>query len=443
MDDGLDLSLALFICIAAFWVAETVSVREASARIAEINKGNQNLALILKENAQRTFSEADFILRNMKAAIEEDGSLGPKQEELFQEVIKGGVISQIAIANANGNVVYSTTDTGGLLNVSDREHFQFHKEYSTDKLFISAPVRNRTSQAVSYFMTRRLNDKNGNFAGTVVVGIQRDYFNNLFEQLNLGPGYVISLVKMDGRELAHTPADTPPEVVANFQQYPVLTSIRQGTQQGVFESEGTIDNISRLVAFHVLPDYFLFVTVAVSKQAALFQVNTHRIAYFGVASIFSLLVLSAFYGIWRQIQKQRQAANQLNEKNYLLSSLHEISLGLMNHLDVDEVLKAIATRAAELTGAEHASVFVLNDQRQFAVRKVGVGLFATDVGNKVNLTDGLLGEAYRQNHPVVVDDYSTWDKRRRDLPFIPNPCQRPISPQIGQGDNWLSWGCLY
>jgi len=409
--------LALLICFAAFWAAETMSAREISVRLDEINSINRNLALTLKENAQRTFSEADFILQDMKADIEDDGVLDRYREGLLRDVIKRGTISQIGVVNAEGNIVYSAAKTDGPINISDREHFRFHKANNTDELYISLPVLSRVSQTVSYFMTRRLNDKFGNFAGTVIVGIKRDYFNNLFEQLHLGSGYVISLVKMDGKLLAHAPVDTTPEIAANFQRYEALTSISQGAQEGVFESTGSIGGIPRFAAFNALPDYSLFVTVAVSKQTALTEAYTHRQVYFGIAAIFSLAVLIAFYGIWRQIRKQRQTADQLNEQNLFLSSLQEISLGLMNRLDVAEVLTAIAIRAAELTGTEHSSVFVVDEQQQCAVRKVGIGLFAADVGYSVNLTDGLLGEAYRQKRTVVVDDYSTWDQRRTGAHF--------------------------
>ena len=320
-----------------------MSAREISARIDEINDVNRNLALTLKENAERTFSEADFILRDMKGDIEEDGSLDRYRKKLLLEVINKGTISQISATDAVGNLVYSTTTINKLLNVSDREHFRFHRDNKTDELFISPPVMSRTSQTYSYFMTRRLNDRNGNFAGTVVVGIKQDYFNKLFEQLNLGPGYVIALGKMDGQLLAQAPADPGLADAANFQRYPALTAIRQGAQGGVYETEGSVDGVPRFAAFHTIPDYSLFVAVPVSRQVALEPAYIHRQVYFVVASLFSLAVFIAFYGLWRGIRKQRQAAELLNEQNFFLSSLHEISLGLMNRLDVDEVLTAIAT----------------------------------------------------------------------------------------------------
>ncbi len=409
--------LALAICCAAFWAAGTMTARELSVRIDEINSGNQSLALTLKENAQRTFSEADFILRDMKADIEEDGVMDKYRDRLLREMIGKGTISQIAVADEVGNVVYTTAKVDGILNVSDREHFRFHRDYKTDTLFISPPVMNRTSQTYSYFLTRRLNDKNGNFAGAVVVGIKRDYFNKLFEQLNLGPGYVISLGKISGQLLAQAPVYPGPEAEAIFQQYPALTAVRQGAQEGTYESEGSGGDVPRLAAFHAIPEYSLFVAVSVSKQVALAQTYSRRQVYFGAAGVFSLAVFIAFYGLWREMRKQRQTAQELNEQNSFLSSLHEISLGLMNRLDVDEVLTAIAVRAAELTGAEHSSVFVINEEEQTAVRKVGIGLFARNVGSTVNLSDGLLGEAYRQKRTVVVDDYSTWGKRRADAYF--------------------------
>ncbi|MDR3588418.1 MAG: GAF domain-containing protein [Negativicutes bacterium] len=406
--------LAAALCFVAFGAAETMADREFSARIGEINNSNRSLALTLKENAQRTFSEADFILRDVKADIEEDGQLDRYRDQLLRDVISKGTISQIAVTDEVGNVVYTTAKVEGIINVSDREHFRFHKDYKTDDLFISPPVLSRTSQTYAYFMTRRLNDKNGDFAGVVVVGVKRDYFDQMFLRLNLGLGYVISLGKTNGQLLAQAPVDPSPEATVNFQRYPALNLIRQGVREGVYESDGADRGIPSFEAFNTIPDYSLFVSVAVAKEAALAQVYSHRRVYRGIAAIFSLAVFAAFYGLWRQIRKERQAVKALDEHNFFLSSLHEISLGMMNRLDVNEVLTDIATRAAELTGAEHASVFVIDDEKQCAVRKVGIGLFAQNVGSSVNLADGLLGEAYRQNRTVVVEDYSSWNQRRAD-----------------------------
>ncbi|MDR3564928.1 MAG: diguanylate cyclase [Negativicutes bacterium] len=102
----------------------------------------------------------------------------------------------------------------------------------------------------------------------------------------------------------------------------------------------------------------------------------------------------------------------IRRQNILLTSLHETALGLMHQLEIGNVLRAIVLRAAELTGTEHAFIFLFNQEANYAERKIGIGMFEKDAGRRVSLYEGLVGEVSRLKRAVVLNDYSSWEHRQ-------------------------------
>ncbi|MDR3561200.1 MAG: diguanylate cyclase [Negativicutes bacterium] len=118
-----------------------------------------------------------------------------------------------------------------------------------------------------------------------------------------------------------------------------------------------------------------------------------------------------------ELRNQYDEVLRVNEKvsrqKAVLSTLHETALGLMSHLDAGEELEAIAAKLAELAGTEHVYVYIIDKEKQCAVRRIGKGIYAQDIGRIRSITQGLLGEVVHQKKTVMVEDYSTWDKRNQ------------------------------
>lgn len=119
----------------------------------------------------------------------------------------------------------------------------------------------------------------------------------------------------------------------------------------------------------------------------------------------------------RRYAKIHQKSSRVYIDNRVLEALHETALGLMQRLDLDEVLLTIANRAAELMKTEHAFIFLLDADGKHFARKVALGIYAKDQGRRIRVGEGLVGEVHKTAQPIIVDDYSNWDKRLTD-PFF-------------------------
>jgi CheY-like chemotaxis protein/anti-sigma regulatory factor (Ser/Thr protein kinase) len=62
-------------------------------------------------------------------------------------------------------------------------------------------VRNKGNQRWTFYISRRLNDRTGRFAGVILVGISCDFFTEFFRNVSLGEQAAISLYRRDNQVL--------------------------------------------------------------------------------------------------------------------------------------------------------------------------------------------------------------------------------------------------
>jgi signal transduction histidine kinase/DNA-binding response OmpR family regulator/HPt (histidine-containing phosphotransfer) domain-containing protein len=111
------------------------------------------------------------------------------------------------------------------------------------------------------------------------------------------------------------------------------------------------------------------------------------------------------------ITERKRAEEALQQQNEYLAALHATTLGLISRLDLSELLQAIVTRAGQLLGTSHGFVFLLEPGEEEIEQKVGVGIFADAIGDRLKRSDGVSGQVWQTGKPMVVADYDTWEHR--------------------------------
>ena len=119
----------------------------------------------------------------------------------------------------------------------------------------------------------------------------------------------------------------------------------------------------------------------------------------------------------KQIKSIKLTEEQINKQNNYLLTLHDTSLGLLNRLDINELLENIVVKAGELFNTTHGFLYLYNEQEQAFVRKLGIGIYSQDIGRKVPRGVGLVSEVTQKGAPVFIKDYRNWPKRNPD-PFF-------------------------
>jgi PAS domain S-box-containing protein len=116
-------------------------------------------------------------------------------------------------------------------------------------------------------------------------------------------------------------------------------------------------------------------------------------------------------GFLLDVTSRKLTEDRLERQHAELKALHETALGLIDRLDVDELLEAIALRAGTLVGTTHCYVYLVDpDARRLTVR-VGTGIFEENVGFSLGRGEGLAGRVWEGGEPLAVDDYGAWSGR--------------------------------
>ena len=116
----------------------------------------------------------------------------------------------------------------------------------------------------------------------------------------------------------------------------------------------------------------------------------------------------------KEIYQLAQVEQTLRRQNEYLTALHETSLGLIDRMDEEEFLEAILQRAAMLTGTRHGYIYLLEPGDSEMQMRVGMGFFKAQLGLRVKLGEGMGGNVWQSEKPLLVDDYRSWEGRLSD-----------------------------
>ncbi|MEJ2095615.1 MAG: PAS domain S-box protein [Deltaproteobacteria bacterium] len=113
-------------------------------------------------------------------------------------------------------------------------------------------------------------------------------------------------------------------------------------------------------------------------------------------------------------QRLQGAVKKLSQQNKYLSALHETSLGFMDLLDKEALLKSILNRACLLTGTQHGYIYLSDATGDTMQMRVGMGFFKGQLGRRVKRGEGIGGRVWQAEKAVLVEDYFSWSGRLSD-----------------------------
>lgn len=317
----------------SFASADYLYSRELASETEQINSKNLDIARLLAQSVNHTLNQADGILLFMKTAVEAHGMVDPAHTELLKSFRNKGPVNQIAMADARGDLKFSAVPLPRPINISDREHFRVHTREDAGKVFIASPRVTEATATASIFLSRRVNDAGGNFAGVVTIGLDPDYFTDEFRLLDIGPSRSIVLLRSDGTFLARVPQLDSDSHVEYFRNHPVFSRINTGITSGVHEAPG-IDE-PRLGAFKVLSDFPVVVLVGVPKEAALAKEVARHKVYRSWATAFSSLLFVAGLALTWLLKRQHVT-------DLALSQEHEKAVQYLTQMEKQKVEMELA-----------------------------------------------------------------------------------------------------
>ena len=121
-----------------------------------------------------------------------------------------------------------------------------------------------------------------------------------------------------------------------------------------------------------------------------------------------------------------QVDTALAEASRVTDALNEVTVELINHLDLKSLLHLVAERAAQISGADYTYVSMVHHSNDY-LETVAVGQHPQTLRNvKHRPGEGMAGECWQHAATVCTDDYQNYQNRLPGLTAFNQVCAIPI-----------------
>ena len=322
------IAFALFLSAALVGIEgwQIWHVREATLRSANIVTAS--LAESLSQQIETTLKTADTVVATLVQRVEVEGVNPETLQRLYGLMTSLAsalpAIHEMGLTDKDGNaIVKSLVPHPVGMNYSERDYFRFLSSHDTSDVFVGQPVRSKVDGSVNITVSRRINAKDGSFAGIVVTSVSMNFFRKLFETVQFKSGGFISLVADNGMLLASSPDSFGDGELAALAAAPA----------GALEYLSPKDSLNRVGASNRLSHYPMTVMVAQNSSAVLGE-------WYGQLRVHGAIVLS----ILMVIGVLGYRVDQANRATWL-HALRDGLTGLANRRCFNEAIEREFRRA--------------------------------------------------------------------------------------------------
>ena len=124
------------------------------------------------------------------------------------------------------------------------------------------------------------------------------------------------------------------------------------------------------------------------------------------------MVLFLFHKARIGIEMRTRMEASLTRQSQYMTSLHKISLGLINHLEIDDILSSTLEGAGLIFSTDHAFIYLLEPDHRRMCLRMGIGGILDGLkGNRIQKGEGVTGKVWETGEPLIIGDYLTWPHR--------------------------------
>lgn len=285
------------------------------------------LTRILSDQTTRTFEGVALTMRVARERLSDDVGMGLELDSMpvafLLKARSSGLpqIKSIFVIDSDGSGVNSSrADFIHWLPMASRSFFRYFKDGGDDEVFISRPEKARVDGQWTFYMGMRLSNPAGELRGVLVAAMSIEFFEALYDSIELDFVSRIRLLDKDGVLLAGKPHDEEMFAgsVAPLGATTVLERLSQGEAVGA--REGPAER-PRLAAYRPVNKFPLIISASVDENEAL--TPWRRVAQPVVAGL--VLVLSLLWVttvlIMRDLLRKDALASELRARDEQLRQM--------------------------------------------------------------------------------------------------------------------------
>lgn len=194
----------------------------------------RHLAQAATDHMESTLDTVAWTLDGIADRVEHASVAGDRLQSFMLSRLhaKGSPLQGLFVFDQEGRVMLAASDQPKpAASMAQRPWFVHHRSHSGNTVHVGHPVRHAGGQWV-VTLSRRIDDRQGNFAGAVLAMIPVQYFQDYYERLSLGPQGAVVLAMADGTVVARTPA-APDDIerlhsVQRSANYPLIVDAALG-----------------------------------------------------------------------------------------------------------------------------------------------------------------------------------------------------------------------
>jgi diguanylate cyclase (GGDEF)-like protein len=285
--------------------------RATEERATEVASSLANsLKADIARNVELLNLSLEGVVNNLKLPGLDRLSPEMRQLVLFDHSATSRYPTSIFVLDEAGQIKFDSRNVSPpRLNLSDRDHFQAHKNDESVGLFISRPLISRINGRPLVAFSRRLSHPDGSFAGIVLSGLLQDHFEAMFKDVSLGPHGTVTLTRTDGIVLMRWPYRED-FIGSNMKRAELFAHFPQASS-GHYDSDSVSDGVKRLFVYTQVDDLPLIVVVGQSLDDILAPWRRQALAI-GVLMVVLCTVtvlLAAF--LHREFERRSAAERRL------------------------------------------------------------------------------------------------------------------------------------
>ena len=306
----------------ALWYLHTQALAGAERELA-------NLSSTLSEQTARAFRGIDQIARAEQERLNEDSkwSADPRETHvrLGRSILGIPQVSGAFIVDSEGKVAHSAHSfPPPKLLTTDRSYFLAHRNSPAAGPYISEPGESRVLGDWNLWLSRRLENPRGKFAGVIVIGIWLRYFEELYHSIDLGIGATMTLYRDDGTLLASYPVD----IAARGRTYSHVASFAltpTDPARSLLRNAPGPDGKSRFSILRRIGGFPLVIEGATSESAALAAWRKSAWIIGGGALFATMLLAVLMAMLIQQFRRREQDQEKLRQNETLLHEAQRIA----------------------------------------------------------------------------------------------------------------------
>ncbi|MDR7031195.1 sensor histidine kinase [Rhizobium rosettiformans] len=228
---------------------------------------------------------------------------------------------QAYVVDATGRTLYSTDPQIKPVDISDRDYFRAVRDGKLE--YVSSLLISRLSGDQIFVFSRRI-VREGQFVGAIMVSVPVGIMRPIWDTVDLGGNYTVSLIRDDGMLVARYPF---PETTLDMSGYVLFTKYLKEASSGTYLADASpMDGVKRLVAYQRV-DGTPFVAVAATDYSVLIRPFWTTLSMLGAVAL--LVIGGAIAAGWwilhllrAQEQQSAQLAKALETNEMLLREIH-------------------------------------------------------------------------------------------------------------------------